>query len=212
MLHCSYSITQKRNSSTILFNLSMQEIMRWRNIDPWKNDQKYWKFLSVNLEESKVSRSDNEWSLRPIAVLANYEFHYQRTKSKNSRCIWKQFSRNFFLWNKVIIFLLQNNQVSIHYNWFIFSSDMTKAYRSLDEIIDIFSISLSTAKTIIKKYKVDTFTNKGYKIHVKDFYKAYTKHYNPSLFDLGTKKCAKKPKDISDIFQQLFGSAYTITQ
>ncbi len=59
---------------------------------------------------------------------------------------------------------------------------MTKPYRSLDEILAIFSITLSTAKSIIKKYKVDTFTNKGFKVHVKEFNKAYTKHYNPSLF------------------------------
>ena len=88
---------------------------------------------------------------------------------------------------------------------------MTKAYRSIEEILDIFSITLSTAKTIIKKYKVDTFTSKGFKIHVKDFYNAYTKHYNPSLFDFATtKKAPQKPKDISHIFQKLFGSAYSV--
>jgi hypothetical protein len=81
---------------------------------------------------------------------------------------------------------------------------MTKSYRSLEEILDIFSITLSTAKKIIKKHKVDTFTSKGLKIHVKDFYKAYTQYYNPSLFDMETKKSDKKTKDISDIFQQLF--------
>ena len=59
---------------------------------------------------------------------------------------------------------------------------MSKPYRSLEEIADIFSITLSVAKKIIKKHKVDTFTNKGFKVHVKDFNKAYTKHYNPSLF------------------------------
>lgn len=89
---------------------------------------------------------------------------------------------------------------------------MTKAYRSLDEILDIFCVTLPTAKTIIRKYKVDTFTSKGLKIHVKDFYKAYTQHYNPSLFDLGNKKKQGETKDITEIFQQLFGSAYTINQ
>jgi hypothetical protein len=59
---------------------------------------------------------------------------------------------------------------------------MTKPYRSLDEIADIFGITLPVVKKIIKKHKVDTFTNKGFKVHVKDFNKAYTKHYNPSLF------------------------------
>ncbi|HMS91229.1 MAG TPA: hypothetical protein PKC87_03360 [Candidatus Absconditabacterales bacterium] len=85
---------------------------------------------------------------------------------------------------------------------------MGKPYRSLEEILDIFCIPLSTAKTIIKNHKVDTFIHKGLKIHVKDFYQAYTHHYNPSLFDMQTKKLPSKPKDISQIFQQLFGCAY----
>ena len=59
---------------------------------------------------------------------------------------------------------------------------MSKPYRSLDEIADIFGITLPVVKKIIKKHKVDTFTNKGFKVHVKEFNKAYTKHYNPSLF------------------------------
>ncbi|MEI7557449.1 MAG: hypothetical protein WCJ45_00930 [bacterium] len=67
-------------------------------------------------------------------------------------------------------------------------------------------------KKIIKKHKVDTFTSKGVKVHVKDFYQAYTKHYNPSLFDVAKKKPASNPRDISAIFQQLFGRAYTTRQ
>ena len=65
---------------------------------------------------------------------------------------------------------------------------MIKAYRSFDEILDIFSITVSTANKIIKKHKVDTFTSKGLKVNIKDFNKAYTKHYNPSLFAPGCKK------------------------
>ncbi|MEI7919161.1 MAG: hypothetical protein WCH65_02920 [bacterium] len=87
---------------------------------------------------------------------------------------------------------------------------MSKPYRSLDEIADIFGITISKAKTIIKKYKVDAFTNKGYKVHVKDFYTAYTRHYNPSLFDMQPKKTITQPKDISDIFHELFGCAYSV--
>jgi len=46
-------------------------------------------------------------------------------------------------------------------------------------------------------------------VHIKDFYKAYTRYYNPSLFDVDNKKNEKtkytpKEKDISDIFQKLF--------
>jgi len=59
---------------------------------------------------------------------------------------------------------------------------MTKAYRSLEEIVDIFGTTPQVAKKIIKKHRVDTFTNKGLKIHIKDFNKAYTRYYNPSLF------------------------------
>lgn len=59
---------------------------------------------------------------------------------------------------------------------------MTKTYRSLNEIADIFGITLPVIKKIIKKHKVDTFTSKGLKVNVKDFNKAYTKYYNPSLF------------------------------
>jgi len=65
---------------------------------------------------------------------------------------------------------------------------MTKSYRTIDEIADIFGITLQVARKIIKKHKVDTFTSKGLKIHVKDFNKAYTKYYNPSLFAPGWKK------------------------
>lgn len=37
---------------------------------------------------------------------------------------------------------------------------MLKTYRSLDEITDIFGVTLQVAKKIIKKHKVDTFTSK----------------------------------------------------
>ncbi len=90
---------------------------------------------------------------------------------------------------------------------------MSKPYRPIDEIIEIFWITLPNAKCIIKKHKVDFFQAKGkFQVHVKDFYTAYTKHFNPSLFDVGTSKSIKKEKNISDIFQQLFGSAYSVNQ
>jgi hypothetical protein len=60
---------------------------------------------------------------------------------------------------------------------------MSKPYCPLDEILEVFQINLSTAKSVIKKYRVDTFSNRGkLYIHSKDFYKAYTKNLNPSLF------------------------------
>lgn len=59
---------------------------------------------------------------------------------------------------------------------------MFKTYRTLNEILDIFWVTQKIAKKIIKKHRVDTFTSKGLKINAKDFNKAYTKYYNPSLF------------------------------
>jgi predicted transcriptional regulator len=59
---------------------------------------------------------------------------------------------------------------------------MQKPYRSPQEIADIFGITLPVVQKIITKHRVDRFVCKGLKIHVKDFHKAYTKHYNPSLF------------------------------
>lgn len=61
---------------------------------------------------------------------------------------------------------------------------MIKAYASLEEILDIFGTTSQVAKKIIKKHRIDTFRSKGLKIHVKDFNKAYTKYYNPSLFNI----------------------------
>jgi|GEM_PF-1478911 superoxide dismutase len=87
---------------------------------------------------------------------------------------------------------------------------MNKTYRTIDEITDIFGITLQVARKIIKKHKVDTFTSKGIKIHIKDFYKAYTTHYNPSLFEWSMKtNQPKPPKNIDEIFQKLFGSPYS---
>lgn len=64
----------------------------------------------------------------------------------------------------------------------------SKPYLPLDEILEIFQIKLATAKLVLKKHRVDTFSNKGkMMIHAKDFYKAYTKSFNPSLFRLKTK-------------------------
>ena len=92
---------------------------------------------------------------------------------------------------------------------------MNKPYLPLDEILEIFQINLATAKSVLKKHKVDTFSNKGkIMIHAKDFYKAYTRNFNPSLFEfVETKQTVEnKPnlRNTSEIFQKLFGSSYEV--
>jgi len=86
-----------------------------------------------------------------------------------------------------------------------------RAYRPIGEIMDIFKITLSTVKSIIKKNKIDSFVDKGkMQINAKDFYKAYTDNFNPSLFDVWDKKQKTDSEitkqDNADIFQKLFGS------
>ena len=66
---------------------------------------------------------------------------------------------------------------------------MSHPYLPLDEILEMFQIKLATAKAVLKKHSVDTFSTRGkLMVHVKDFYKAYTKSFNPSLFRVKTKE------------------------
>ena len=89
-----------------------------------------------------------------------------------------------------------------------------KTYRSVNEIMEVFKITLWTVNSLIKKYKVDSFSSKGtMQINAKDFYKVYVTYCNPSLF--GTWDEKKKPigistkkNDNSDIFQKLFETPY----
>lgn len=90
---------------------------------------------------------------------------------------------------------------------------MNKPYLPLDEILEIFQIKFATAKAVLKKHRVDAFSNRGkLMIHAKDFYKAYTKSFNPSLFEFVQQKPSanKKTKqtEMSVIFQKLFGTSY----
>lgn len=64
-----------------------------------------------------------------------------------------------------------------------------KNYITIQEIIDIYKISQNIVNTILKKYKIDTFKGKKWLlINFKDFHKAYTSAYNPSLFSVLDKK------------------------
>jgi len=69
---------------------------------------------------------------------------------------------------------------------------MNKPYLPLDEILEIFQIKLATAKLVLQKHRVDTFSHRGkLMIHAKDFYKGYTRNFNPVLFDIDTSKDQK---------------------
>ncbi len=92
-----------------------------------------------------------------------------------------------------------------------------KNYITIQEIIDIYKISLNTANIILKKYKIDTYKGKKWLlINFKDFHKAYTSAYNPTLFSLIDKKeKPRKPEEVEklikfgdtdDLFKHIFSN------
>ena len=81
-----------------------------------------------------------------------------------------------------------------------------KNYITVQEVIDIYKISQTIVNTILKKYKIDTFKGKKWLlINFKDFHKAYTSAYNPSLFSVldkkATKETPRKPEEVEKLLK-----------
>lgn len=82
-----------------------------------------------------------------------------------------------------------------------------KNYISVQEVIDIYKISQTIVNTILKKYKIDTFKGKKWlMVNFKDFHKAYTSAYNPSLFSeldkkSKTKEIPRKPEEVEELLK-----------
>jgi len=81
-----------------------------------------------------------------------------------------------------------------------------KNYITIQEIIDIYKISQTIMDTILKKYKIDTFKGKKWLlINFKDFHKAYTSAYNPSLFSVldkkATKETPRRPEEVEELLK-----------
>ena len=92
-----------------------------------------------------------------------------------------------------------------------------KNYITIQEIIDIYKISLNVVNIILKKYKIDTFKGKKWLlINFKDFHKAYTSAYNPTLFSsIDKKEKPRKPEEVeklikfgdtNDLFKHIFSN------
>jgi len=84
--------------------------------------------------------------------------------------------------------------------------DLMKNYITVQEVIDIYKISQTIVDTILKKYKIDTFKGKKWLlINFKDFHKAYTSAYNPSLFSVldkkATKETPRKPEEVEELLK-----------
>ena len=82
-----------------------------------------------------------------------------------------------------------------------------KNYITVPELIEIYKISHTIVDTILKKYKIDTFKGKKWLlINFKDFHKAYTSAYNPSLFSQLDKKnkvkeSPRKPEEVEEMLK-----------
>ena len=92
-----------------------------------------------------------------------------------------------------------------------------KNYVTTKELIKIYSVPQQTVEMILKRHKIDTYKSKrGLAINLKDFHKAYTLTYNPSLFSYTEEKhfCNEKipecPKfaDFESLFFCIFKKPY----
>lgn len=93
-----------------------------------------------------------------------------------------------------------------------------KNYLTAREIKTIYKISQQTVDVILVKHKIDTLkTKKWICINLKDFHKAYTSTYNPSLFGYSEKKINIEIQkylifaDIENSFLNIFSKPYKKT-
>lgn len=82
-------------------------------------------------------------------------------------------------------------------------------FRSIDEISEVFNITMTTVLDIIKKHRIkkELLWAKNY-IDIQRFYNVYIKHYNPCLFCDDTKNTGPRKKtnlDLNNILTH-FGS------
>ena len=89
-----------------------------------------------------------------------------------------------------------------------------KNYITIKDISKIYNISQKTVNMILKNHKIDTFKSKMWLvINFKDFHKAYTSTYNPSLFSYTEKKPTIENgflifADVENSFLNIFSKPY----
>jgi len=91
-----------------------------------------------------------------------------------------------------------------------------KNYITIKEIKKIYNISQQTVNMILKNHKIDSFKSKKWLvINFKDFHKAYTSAYNPSLFSYTEKKPISENKflifaNVENPFLNIFSKPYKL--
>ena len=72
-----------------------------------------------------------------------------------------------------------------------------KNYVTIQELMEIYSLSPNTVGEILKRYKIDSYKGKKWLVvNFHDFHKLYTSKFNPTLFSFEQKKVVKKEKII----------------
>lgn len=140
-------------------------------------------------------------------------------------CLWKKnIHQHAFMWTKhwknskkdLLTFRLKNKYVNTYHKIFIVCFCFMKNYLTAREIKTIYKISQQTVDVILVKHKIDTFkTKKWICINLKDFHKAYTSSYNPSLFNYTEKKISNTHNflifaDIENSFLNIFSKPYKL--
>lgn len=91
-----------------------------------------------------------------------------------------------------------------------------KNYITIKEISKIYNISQKTVNMILRNHKIDSFKSKKWLVvNFKDFHKAYTSTYNPSLFSYTEKKPTNENKflifaDVENSFLNIFSKPYKL--
>ncbi len=72
-----------------------------------------------------------------------------------------------------------------------------KNYVTIQELMEIYSLSSNTVGEILKRYKIDSYKGKKWLVvNFHDFHKLYTSKFNPTLFSFEQKNVVKKEKII----------------
>lgn len=89
-----------------------------------------------------------------------------------------------------------------------------KNYITIKEISKIYNISQKTVNMILRNHKIDSFKSKKWLVvNFKDFHKAYTSTYNPSLLSYTEKKPISENRflifaDVENSFLNIFSKPY----
>ena len=85
-----------------------------------------------------------------------------------------------------------------------------KNFATLQEILEVYSISRKLVREILRDYRVDCYKKDDeLYINFKEFHKVYTTKYNPSLFSLEEKQEEKKKQTNENNLNRTFFNIFS---